>query len=259
VVVHAGGTPGVAVPLDRRTVLRKLVQAGVAQGVRFAGSNNPVVVYSGRRLEETDLRREIRRAIQPLVPGGVPGAPASWFEFDLPGTDLYGGSDLLVTTSRTNQLSPGRNPVRVSISSAGHTSDFTVPVVLHHYGETAQANRPLSRGQVLTEDLFDWRWVDLAEGFRDRLVNRTSLLGNSATRSLQLGDVLRQSDLKPSPVVQTGDQVELLIRRGPLVVSTRAYARQDGCLGQTIPVRNDMTGRLVNARVCGPGQVEWRN
>ncbi len=100
--------------------------------------------------------------------------------------------------------------------------------------------------------------MDLAEQGNGLVTSRVALAGNSVARSLQLGDSLRISDLKQSPVVQAGDQVELLIRRGQIVVSARAYARQDGCQGQTIPVRNELTGRLVNARVCGPGQVEWR-
>ena len=40
--------------------------------------------------------------------------------------------------------------------------------------------------------------------------------------------------------------------------TVRALARQAGCLGQIIPVRNEMNGRLVNARVLGSGSVEWR-
>jgi len=259
VVVHAGGTPGTLIGLNRRLILRKLVNAGLAHGVRFTGAEETTVIYAGSRLDEMVLRQEIRRTLQPLVPGGMPGAPASWFEFDLPQQDLWGTGDLSVSTSRSTELAPGRNPVRIRVTSGGQSSDFTVAVTLHHYGETATANRPLARGMTLTPDLFTWQWVDLSEADRDHVSSRLSLMGNSVARSLRLGDPLRQSDLKMSPVVQAGDQVELLVRRGPLVVSTKAFARQDGCLGQTIPVRNDLTGRLVNARVSGPGQVEWRN
>ena len=83
-------------------------------------------------------------------------------------------------------------------------------------------------------------------------------MGASPTRNLKAGDYLRQSDLKETPIILAGDSVELRVNRGQVVVSVRALARQNGCLGQTIPVRNELTGRLVNARVAGPGLVEWR-
>ena len=46
--------------------------------------------------------------------------------------------------------------------------------------------------------------------------------------------------------------------RGSVAVTLRCVARQPGTLGQTIPVRNELNGQLVNARVAGPGLVEWR-
>ena len=73
------------------------------------------------------------------------------------------------------------------------------------------------------------------------------------------GDQLRAGDLKPIPAIRAGDMVDLEIQRGGLTVTVRGLARQAGCLGQTIPVRNELNGRLVNARVKGPGLVEWRN
>jgi flagella basal body P-ring formation protein FlgA len=35
----------------------------------------------------------------------------------------------------------------------------------------------------------------------------------------------------------------------------RAECRQDGLLGETVSVRNKLNGRLVVARVAGPGTV----
>ncbi len=58
--------------------------------------------------------------------------------------------------------------------------------------------------------------------------------------------------------MRAGDAVEMTVIRGTVTVTVRATARQPGCLGQTIPVRNELNGRLVNARVAGPGLVEWR-
>ena len=116
----------------------------------------------------------------------------------------------------------------------------------------------MGRDQPLDEGQFEWRWVDLSEIPGGMVACRDQLRGASAARTMRAGDPLRTSDLKPTPVIRAGDPVELIVQRGGVSVSVRAMARQAGCLGQTIPVRNEMTGRLVNARVAGPGLVEWR-
>ena len=89
-------------------------------------------------------------------------------------------------------------------------------------------------------------------------VGRECILGCSSARGLKAGHLLRMADLKETPVVLAGDSVDLRVIRGQVCVTVRAVARQDGCLGQNIPVKNELTGRLVNARVSGPGFVEWR-
>jgi flagella basal body P-ring formation protein FlgA len=135
---------------------------------------------------------------------------------------------------------------------------FPATVILHQFGEVARAVKDLSREQPVHENLFTWQWQDLADLERGLAIGRSSVTGASLTRNLPAGANLREADLKETPLILAGDPVELQVRRGQVAVTVRAFARQNGCLGQTIPVRSELTGRLVNARVAGPGLVEWR-
>jgi flagella basal body P-ring formation protein FlgA len=160
---------------------------------------------------------------------------------------------------RAAPLAPGRNPVRCELVSGSGTFPFSVTAVLHAYGEVATARAPVRRGEVLLPDRFAWEWRDLAGVRGTAVVGREALAGASAGRSLAAGDLLLTGDLVATPVVRSGDRVELRVVRGGVAVRTMATARQAGCLGQTIPVRNELTRQLVNARIAGPGVVEWRN
>ncbi len=257
-MIRAGLKPNCVVTVSRQDILRRLVTAGLAGGVRLTGASHTHLIFAGRELVAGDIRQEVRLVIQPLVPPSYPGAPDSWFELDLPAIELSAAGAWHAESDRTELLEPGRNLVRIRVVDGNREESFPVTVTLHQFGEVGRVRNNLSRDKPLAENMFDWQWQDLADLDHGLSVHRTSIQGASPTRNLKAGDYLRQADLKETPVILAGDPVELQVRRGQVAVSVRAFARQNGCLGQTIPVRSELTGRLVNARVVGPGLVEWR-
>ena len=257
-VIRAGLKPNSVVTVSRQDILRRLVIAGLARGVRLTGVSHSHIIFAGRELAVGEIHREVRGVIQPLVPPSLPGAPDSWFELDLPEIELAAADAWRAETDRTELLEPGRNLVRISVVDGDREESFPAAVTLHQFGEVGRVRHNLARNKPLEESMFDWQWRDLADLDHGLAVQRTSIQGASPARTLKAGDYLRQADLKETPVILAGDPVELHVRRGQVSVTVRGFARQNGCLGQTIPVRSELTGRLVNARVAGPGRVEWR-
>ena len=56
-------------------------------------------------------------------------------------------------------------------------------------------------------------------------------------------------------MIQRGDRVEILARRGSLVLTAVGEARQDGQGGETIRVMNSDSRREILCQVQAPGQV----
>lgn len=258
IVIRAGLEPNSVVTVSRQDVLRRLVTAGLAHGVRLTGAERSHLIYEGVRVDAEALEKELRQAMQPLVPSSASGAPDSWFEMELPDIELSVVETWDVQIDRTKPLEAGRNLVRISLRENNRTDSFAAVVTLHHFSEVGRLRIDLDRDQALEENHFAWRWRDLADLDQGLAVDRSSIAGASAVRNLKAGELLRQADMKETPVILVGDPVELHIRRGQVAVTVRALARKNGCLGQTIPVRSELTGRMVNARVAGPGRVEWR-
>ncbi len=256
--ICGAGDPGTSLTLSRRGILRRLVSAGIASGVRFRGPDRTVLVFAGQNVAPSALTEAVRMELQRLVPAPGPGAPNSWFDLSMPDMTHVVAGDWAVRVVRATPLEAGRNLVRCEILDDGRPTAFTVTAVLHIFGEVATAVRAVPRGAVLTPDLFAWTWRDLAGVKGGPAIGRTALGGASMGRSLGPGDLLRLGDLRPTPLVRAGDPVELRVVRGTIAVSVSGTARQNGCLGQNIPIRNELTGRLQNARVTGPGMVEWR-
>jgi flagella basal body P-ring formation protein FlgA len=258
IVIRAGLEPNSVVTVSRQDVLRRLVTAGLAHGVKLTGAERSYLVFAGHQVDAAAIQKEVRQAIQPLVPPAFPGAPDSWFELELPELQLSVADSWKVEVDREKSLEPGRNLVRINVRDNDRTENFAAVAILHQFGEVGRLRQALTSDQALEENLFDWQWKDLADLDHGLAVYRSSIAGASAVRNLKAGDYLREADLKETPVILVGDEVELLIKRRQVAVTVRAFARQNGCLGQIIPVRNELTGRMVNARVAGPGRVEWR-
>ncbi|MCB1183362.1 flagellar basal body P-ring formation protein FlgA [bacterium] len=258
VLLHAGAAPNTSVMVSRRMILRRLVSAGLGGGVSFGGAEATCLVFQGRELDGRTVAVTLRRELQALVPKPVPGAPDSWLDVEIPEMRLAAVGDWQLHLKRSERLTPGRNLVPVQLEAGPHREAFTASVVLHSFDETARAVRGIDRDTPLAEAQFAWEWQDLSALPAGVAAGRLLLAGASATRSIAAGDLLRLADVKETPAILAGDEVELMVVRGQVAVSVRATARQPGCVGQTIPVRSELTGRLVNARVTGPGLVEWR-
>jgi flagella basal body P-ring formation protein FlgA len=257
-VIRAGLKPNGVVPVSRKDILRRLVTAGLARGVRLTGAEQCHLVFAGIEVTPEHLHEQVSAHLQKLVPPPNPGAPDSWFELEVPAVSLAAAGSWHVESERTERFTPGRNLVRITIVDDDRNESVTATATLHQFGEVGRLSADIKRDSPVEARLLDWEWKDLSTLDRGLVVDRNSILGFSSTRNLTAGQYLRESDLKETPIVLAGDPVALQVVRGQVAVTVRAFARQNGCLGQTIPVRNEMTGRLVNARVAGPGIVEWR-
>jgi flagella basal body P-ring formation protein FlgA len=258
IVIADGGAPGETTMVTRQGVLRRLVVAGLAATVQMTGATRCVIRFGGGNLAPEALQAEAERVVNGLLPPTPAGAPAVWAAVTLPAGALSAAGSWSLESERREPLPAGRSQLRLVLRDGWQSRDLPVTVVVHAPGELAVARLGVQRDQPLDEGQFEWRWTDLSEIPGGMVVSRAQLQDASAARTMRAGDPLRSSDLKPTPVIRAGDSVELIVQRGSVAVSVRAMARQAGCLGQTIPVRNELTGRLVNARVAGPGVVEWR-
>ena len=257
VVVMPAGKPGQSSAVGRRLILRRLVSAGQAAGVNFSGANICHVRYQGLILNRGVLSERVHGCVAAQLPPVPPAAPPTWWAVELPDIDLAVAGDWVVELADPRRLQPGRNLVPLQVGDGHHNYRFSATVTVHAFGEIAQPTGTIARDMPLQSGQLVWEWRDLATVASGLAVGRDEVLGRTAARDLAVGQPLRKADLKPTPLILAGEPIELRIGRGCVAAAVRAVARQPGQLGQVISVRNELTGRLVTARVTGPGLVEW--
>jgi flagella basal body P-ring formation protein FlgA len=117
--------------------------------------------------------------------------------------------------------------------------------------------RPLPRGAVVGADDVETRYV--ASDAQDRPATRAmeEVVGRQVQVPLRAGEPIAAGMLQKPVLVQRREEIEVLARRGAIVIRDKARALDEGGLGDTISVErwNHPKTRFV-ARVTGVREVE---
>jgi flagella basal body P-ring formation protein FlgA len=257
--VAAGGTPGQTRVISARGILRQLVLAGLADGVRMAGAEKCTLQFSGAELSADSVLARVTAALKPLLPTSAPQAPPPRLEVSLAASRFPADGDWAVTVDRTEPLTPGVNLVGVTIVTGERRHHVAARITLHVFALTAVATRRISPDRPVPADALVWGWRDLALTPEGAVVDSVDVVGMVSTAEVRAGEVLRRRHLVSAPLVRSGELVDLVIRRGSVSVSVRGSCRQDGRLDDVVSVRNEVTGKLIAGRVTGPGLVTVKN
>ena len=161
-----------------------------------------------------------------------------------------------LTTKLESPAQPvGRTTIRVSCEGTAPWSVF-VPAQVHLYRDVVVARRPLQRNSTIETADITLAERDVGLLNQGYLTSLDQALGNKLTRPLQPDQVLLPSQISPAEVVRKGDQVVISAKNSTINVRMPGEALSDGALGSQIRVKNQRSGRVIRARVTGPGQVE---
>jgi len=137
---------------------------------------------------------------------------------------------------------PGGEPVRV----AGRAEPvIDVPVLA----------RAVGIGGVIDANDIAWVQIPARSVTGQTLIDVDSLIGMAARRPLRADTPLRAFDVEPPVVIERGEIVNLIFRSGPLTLSARARALENGAQGELIRFVNLQSNRTVEAVADGPGRA----
>jgi flagella basal body P-ring formation protein FlgA len=90
----------------------------------------------------------------------------------------------------------------------------------------------------------------------DAIARLDEVAGLSSRRALRAGQILQKRFLQPLQLVQRGQSVRIVAHNRGIEVDVPGEALQSGSQDELIRVRNIGSGRIISARVIGPGSVE---
>lgn len=113
----------------------------------------------------------------------------------------------------------------------------------------------VSRGQLLSKALLVREKRELSHLLEPPLLKLEEITGKKAKRMLPRGEIITPGLLVIPPLVERGQMVKMIVRYKALQIQITVEALEDGFLNETIRVRNNRSGKVVQATVMGPAFV----
>ncbi len=117
------------------------------------------------------------------------------------------------------------------------------------YQNVLVAKESIKQGQSLTPDLFDVTRREVSSLTDPPIVSAQDLDGKSASRAIAAGRALTQSCLQKQEIVKRGDMVSIEYTSGNIKITASGQAKESGCQGEAIKVKNTSSNRIVSAVV----------
>jgi flagella basal body P-ring formation protein FlgA len=131
----------------------------------------------------------------------------------------------------------------------------SVPVTVKAFGNAWVVRSQIMAGSTVAQNDVVQSEVDWAEDTNPVLLDPALWLGQTATRTLTTGQVLRQGVLRATQVFQAGSQVRVVAEGQGFQVSSDAQALSAGVVGQLARVRMD-SGRITSGTVVDARTVK---
>ncbi|GJQ63649.1 MAG: hypothetical protein SCALA702_27020 [Melioribacteraceae bacterium] len=120
-------------------------------------------------------------------------------------------------------------------SSRGSSSYISVKLSMYQY--VLVAIKDVKKGKPLTAESFDIRLEDISKVKGDVITNPGLLDTFRSKFTIRENSILVKQIVECVPVMFVGDKVKANVISGSVVVTTDAYARQEGGMGDIIVVR----------------------
>ena len=130
-----------------------------------------------------------------------------------------------------------------------------VQVQLQLFRPVLVTSRPLLRGDGLRPADVRAEERDVTRLGYGYLDNLDQVAGRTLARALPEGSVLTPAALGGRRMVRAGDRVQVVARLGDIVVRADGVALGSGDNGARLRVRNESSGKVVDAMVHAPGVV----
>lgn len=149
---------------------------------------------------------------------------------------------------------PSHMSVQVQCPQQGGWS-VRVPLQLQLFRTVLVASHPLRRGDGLSAGDVRSEEHDVTRLGYGYVENMQQVAGRTLARSLAKGTVLTPGALGGRRMVRAGDHVQVVARLGSIEVRADGVALGSGDNGARLRVRNENSGKVVDAMVSAPGVV----
>lgn len=205
-------------------------------------------------VSSTDIENSLKEA---LIAKGVSG------DFTVTLSNLNASLVLprdLPATVEVSQLSytPGRDVFSATLaapSADNPVKTINVSGIVERSVQVPVLRSSLKSGEIIGSTDIEWIDVSAANLGRDVILDADHLVGKTPIRSITIGHPVRGREVTSPQLVARGDDVLIFFNAGPLELSAKGRAMQNGAEGDLVRVMNLSSNKSVTAEVTGDHEV----
>ncbi len=143
-------------------------------------------------------------------------------------------------------VGPSKEHPAGTIQVSGHV-EHTMPVPM--------LKKAMRTGDIIRADDIEWKDMPVHAVDAGNLIDADKLIGKTPRHMVMADQPVRDTDLAEPMLVNRGQSVTILYAKGPITVTAKGRAMEDGARGATIRVVNSTSSRPIDARVSDDGMV----
>jgi flagella basal body P-ring formation protein FlgA len=154
----------------------------------------------------------------------------------------------------TGVIKPGRTSIGVRCNAEKKWSIFT-SAIIKVYENVIVLTQPVQRGEIITRQHLAIEKRDVSKLRGDFVTQAEQIENKQAARYAPVGAILSlRSFIEPS-LIKRRDKIIISTIQPAFTIRTNGIAMMDGTKGQLIKIKNENSGRIIDARVIESGLV----
>ena len=151
-------------------------------------------------------------------------------------------------------IKAGRMSIGVRCNAGKKWSIFT-SAVIKAYETVIVLSRPVRRGEIITRQHLAIEKRDVSKLKGDFITHTEQVENKQAAHNTQAGTILGSRSFVEPRLIKRGDKIIINSIQPAFAIRMNGVAMMDGTKGQLIRVKNENSGRIINATVIEPGLV----
>lgn len=160
----------------------------------------------------------------------------------------------LETFTASDSIKAGRTSIGVRCNAEKKWSIFT-SAMIKVYEAVIILSQPIQRGDIITRQHLAIEKRDVSKLRGDFVTQSEQIENKQAARQMPAGVILGLRSFIEPRLIKRGDKIVISSMQPAFAIRMNGVAMMDGTKGQRIRIKNENSGRIINATVIEAGLV----
>jgi flagella basal body P-ring formation protein FlgA len=199
-----------------------------------------------------DLLHQVNQFTESLIFDAYP--EASRFKINIRAPDTRFSFAHCLTPKFSHNGDRVRARILVKID-CGNSTALHLAVDIAIFNPVVVSSKAIARKSLLTSADINLEEVNILTNTRAMIFDLDEVVGKELKRAVRIGTVISPTMLAKPIIVNRGDSVVIVAKKGSLIVRVTGTALASGTMGQQIAVRNTTSDRTIKGWINGPGEI----